>query len=260
MVGSSLIALHLLYDQRKKRGTMKDTLHALTILLNVPFALSWCSFPKLKSAGGVWEQVEGSRRPTMIPSPAPSCNTLLWAVADEAASTNDDDFGSSPTKSIADYTLGLHGGKYQFGDSAVSTVGQDFAASLYASAEENGVSDVDYTSETVPAWALRLSDLTGTSLQVYSSNIEQLPPNGQVTIVNEEMTWEKFYAFVVPRPEVGGDGGSAESAATVEPWVGMLSPRGGQAVLQVTLSPGRSSNPTWLVVGTECERWIYSLP
>ena len=168
-------------------------------------------------------------------------------------SSNTDDAGSSDEaskKSIADYTLGLHGGKYQFGDSTgFSSVGQDFAASLYASGDET--QQVDYTAEALPDWAVRLSELTADSLKMYSSTIQTLPTDGLVTIVNEEMTWARYYAFIVPR-------GQAQVA--VKPWVGMLSPRGGKETLQVTLSSLPCSDRCWLVIGTETDRWIYALP
>lgn len=176
------------------------------------------------------------------PSPA----TL--ASSPTANDTGSDDEASK--KSIADYTLGLHGGKYQFGDSiGFSSAGQDFAASLYASGVETR--QVDYATEDLPDWAVRLSELTADSLKMSSSTIQTLPIDGQVTIVNEEMTWERYYAFFVPRQQ---------GPAVVKPWVGMLSPRGGKETLQVTLSSLPSSYPCWLVIGTETKRWIYALP
>ena len=182
-------------------------------------------------------------------------STLRRTVTTAAWSSSTDNDGSSSgeesKKSIADYTLGLHGGKYQFGDSSsgFSAAGQEFAAALYASDETQ---QVDYAKQDLPAWAVRLSELTAESLGLYGSSIQTLPADGRVSIVNEEMTWERFYAFVVPR-----DHGTAVS---VEPWVGMLAPRGGQETLQVTVSSLPSSTPSWLVVGTEEEHWVYSLP
>ena len=166
-----------------------------------------------------------------------------------SADDNQQEYGNS--KSIADYTLGLHGGKYQFDDtSGVSAAGQEFAASLYSSGSEQVV---DYTAEAWPAWAVRLSEVTAEEC-VNNSSVQPLPAAGVVGIVNEEMTWERYYAFVVPRCDT--------VTFSVEPWVGVLAPRGGQAVLKVTSSSSASSSvdPSWLVVGTEAERWIYALP
>jgi hypothetical protein len=146
-------------------------------------------------------------------------------------------------KSIADYTLGLHGGKYDFSNAGFSQSGQDFAASLYSGGDDEETS-VDYTQEPLPDWAVRLSELAAASV---TNSAESLPVGGHVRVVNHEMTWERFYAFVVPEP----------TAATVEPWAGCLSPRGGEAVLQVQRNG--SEGPNWLVVGTEEDRWIYTL-
>lgn len=183
------------------------------------------------------------------------------------------------SKSIADYTLGLHGGKYQFGEAAAfSAVGQEFAASLYSSGDDETSSQpVDYAAEEIPAWAVRMSELTAKCLTMYGATIQELPHNRKVTITNDEMTWEKFYGFIVPRQEpqeasvvAGNDEASSSGATTtaaeattatsaVQPWVGMLSPRGGQATLRVSVVPV-TLEPSWLVVGTETERWIYLLP
>jgi hypothetical protein len=145
-------------------------------------------------------------------------------------------------KSIADYTLGLHGRKYDFSNAGFSQSGQDFAASLYSGGDDEGT-QIDYTQEPLPDWAVRLSELTADSV---TSSAQTLPVDGKVRVVNDEMTWERFYAFVVPQP----------TAATVEPWAGLL-PRRGETVLQVQRNG--SEGPSWLVVGTEEDRWFYTL-
>ena len=97
-------------------------------------------------------------------------STLRRTVTTAAWSSSTDNDGSSSgeesKKSIADYTLGLHGGKYQFGDSSgFSFAGQEFAAALYSSGETE---QVDYASEDLPDWAVRLSDPTAEWLKQHS--------------------------------------------------------------------------------------------
>eukprot|EP00977_Amphora_coffeiformis_P000303 scaffold83_cov181-Amphora_coffeaeformis.AAC.30 len=212
---------------------------AICLLASIHPATSWCLLAGTRSGR------DGSTK----------SRTTLTTTASSSAANGDD---GNP-KSIADYTLGLHGGKYQFDDySGVSVAGQEFAASLYSS-EDGKTGQVDYAAEPWPAWAVRLSGWTATECSA-SSSVQLLPVDGIVKVVNEEMTWERYYAFVVPR-----DRGTAPFS--VDPWVGVLSPRGGQAMLKVTPSSSSSSSveiaetePSWLVVGTETERWVYSLP
>lgn len=206
---------------------MKLIVKLSVYMTSIDVALSWC-----------------------LPHHHPNSNKLATRTVTLSLSSVDDGRNAESKKSIADYTLGLHGGKYQFGESSgFSSAGQEFAASLYSSGETQ---QVDYASEDLPDWAVRLSELTTECLRMYSSSIQALPADGKVTIVNDEMTWERYYAFVVPRGEQG-------TTVSVEPWVGMLAPRGGQETLQVTPSSLPTSGRSWLVVGTETERWIYSL-
>ena len=214
-------------NKRKWIKTMKLIFKLSVYMASIDLALSWC-----------------------LPHHPNTKNRSTRRTVTLSLSSMDDGRSGESKKSIADYTLGLHGGKYQFGDSSgFSSAGQEFAASLYSSVETQ---PVDYASEDLPNWAVRLSELSAECLKLYSSSIQPLPADGKVTIVNDEMTWERYYAFVVPR-------GEQSTAVSVEPWVGMLAPRGGQETLQVTPSSLPSSGPTWLVVGTETERWIYSL-
>jgi hypothetical protein len=152
---------------------------------------------------------------------------------------------------VADYTLGLHGGKYQFDGNnggGLSAVGQDFAAALYASDEPDG--KIDYSTEEMPKWAIRLSELDTYTL---SQEVEPLPSDGIVTITNEEPTWERFYAFLLPQYT-----NENMPPSVVEPSVGILSPRG-QVILTVRISLLAQKCPSWLVVGTEEARWIYAI-
>ena len=219
------------------RGTLPFKV-VMYLLASIHPATSWCQIAGTK--GG--HDRSGTSRTTLT--------VLAWssATGDEY---NDNECKS---KTIADYTLGLHGGKYQFGDySSVSMVGQEFAATLYSGGTSEAEQD-DYASERWPAWAVRLSEWTATDSSALSS-VQPLPVDGIVKIVNEEMTWERYYAFIVPRH---GD----KVHFSVDPWVGVLAPRGGQVILKVTAlssAEGSAPSPSWLVVGTETELWVYSV-
>lgn len=228
-------------------GCLKLT-NLICLLVCIDQAASWTN--RADSHGGRNASRRGRRRTT---STSTSAGPTPGSSAIPPPDHDDDD----AKKSIADYAMGLHGGKYQFDDPALSAAGRDFAASLYAAASgDEATTVVDYASEPWPAWAVRLSEWTAVDCCANNDNasVQPLPAGGQVTIVNEEMTWERYYAFIVPHREDDAAGFS------VEPWVGMLAPRGGMVALKVTSASASSDGPSWLVVGTESERWIYSLP
>lgn len=158
-------------------------------------------------------------------------------------------------RAIGDVVQGLHGSKYQFNDAGINFEGQQFAETGYSSGQE--VQDDTYENEPIPKWALKMKELS-------------LPPNapplvmkeGMATIEvqNAERSWEMFYAFVV---------GPLAESITARPWVGQLAPRGGinqfsdTVVIQIggsqTSAGGSSENDSWLVVGTEADKWFYKL-
>ena len=162
--------------------------------------------------------------------------------------------------SVGDYVRGVHGGKYQFDTVGGMTFeGQQFAEALY-SGSSDGDSEEDFTNEPLPKWAERLRD---TMVPPSAACPLELRIGNKVTVVNEERSWERFYAFVVPSDVLG---------IRVEPWVGQLAPRGGANGFSdtATLSVERDTNEEgsgssrlgiepYLVVGTEAEKWIYKL-
>eukprot|EP00980_Cylindrotheca_fusiformis_P029592 scaffold23554_cov142-Cylindrotheca_fusiformis.AAC.1 len=160
-----------------------------------------------------------------------------------------------PSRSIGDIVQGLHGSKYQFGDSALNFEGQQFAETGYGSSTPS-LDEEDYSKEPIPAWALRLKD---TLPSAEAGSVLRLASGyGSVEIKNEERSWEKYYAFIV-----GGDDETQDSLV-VEPRVGILAPRGGtesfRDAAQITVQgETRESENVFLVVGTEAESWIYKI-
>jgi hypothetical protein len=128
--------------------------------------------------------------------------------------------------------------------------GQQFAEMGYSSGE---IQLDNYEDKPMPTWALKLQ-----LLELPSSCPELMLWEGSamIEIQKDKRSWEKYYAIVI---------GDAASLVVVEPRVGMLAPHGGAhnfsdtAQLQVCCSGNRSQGSTWLVIGTEAERWTYKL-
>lgn len=117
-------------------------------------------------------------------------------------------------------------------------------------------------SDTVPSWAVR---------KVSLKNVEDsICLGGQVTIQNEELTWEPFYA------SIENDTGSIhhENMLAIVPSKGNLAPRGGRnsysdsCTLRVerredghhpSLTPSSDSVILYLVVRTEAQYWNWRI-
>jgi len=167
-------------------------------------------------------------------------------------------------RAVGDVVQGLHGGKYQFGDTSSSSIlpsfeGQQFAETGYGetSVESNSASD-SLLNDPLPKWARRLSEFPLPNGSPTLSLSEKGSPT-EIKIQNDERSWESYYAFIV---------GPLSEVIVIEPKVGQLAPRGGvkqfsdTAVLKVrvqdaTLPMLDSGDVSWLVVGTEAERWFY---
>lgn len=172
-------------------------------------------------------------------------------------------YSADPENSISDYTLGLHGGKYQFDTAGMSFEARQFAETGYGSTEE--YQEEDFSNEPLPKWALRLqSQPPPENCPILQVNADGGTP---VSFSNEERSWERFYAMIIS----GADNDAAEENAgiyTVEPSAGQLAPRGGSGKYgdsgQVLVNKLQGSDGTspdcWLVIGTEAERWYYKLP
>ena len=107
---------------------------------------------------------------------------------------------------------------------------------------------------------------------------QQQSSSHTITITNDERSWEKFYAFILPpSPSIGHSTNNNKSSPvpfSVSPSNGTLAPRGGASNLCDETKPyldyanisieriGGAANDKdgWLlVVGTEAEVWRYRL-
>ena len=189
---------------------------------------------------------------------------------------------ATSSKSIDDYVLNVHGGKYRFDDpsSIGSAAGQDFAQSLYSSsstieadiaaAEEEQLAASDYNRW--PNWAKRMvtnkeriKASIGNTVEVSGSNSPAV-----VTIQNQYRTWEPYYARIV-RFDANTDEIDIDPATC--PYMiiaihGKLAPNGGidsysdSASISVQRSQRewKEEGEGWfLVVGTEEEQWYHQL-
>lgn len=62
-------------------------------------------------------------------------------------------------KSVADYVKQVHGGKYQFNDAGISSIGQEFAETGYASSAKEEDTEATLLAE-IPRWANRMGTET----------------------------------------------------------------------------------------------------
>jgi hypothetical protein len=154
-------------------------------------------------------------------------------------------------RSIGDVVQGLHGSKYQFNEAGLNFEGQQFAEMGYSS----GVVETnDFEKDPMPEWALKLRESQPPSS--CPALVIQRDGSTFVEIRNEERSWEMLYAFVI---------GSSAGTTIVQPWVGQLAPRGGtnrysdSVRLEVKSSDLQLVENSWLVVGTEAEKWFYRL-
>ena len=215
----------------------------------------------------------------------------------------DDDVIIARPRSVGDAVRNLHGGKYQFSSAETqylagcSPTGREFAESLYASSSSSSSSsstgaagDDAVVDEELPRWARRLRDSTSpggprsdgggdwTFAGTLAFDRDAAMMRHVVTIRNEEMSWEAFYAFVLPHDEGGGGGGGPPSFEA-SPTRGVLAPRGGSSNLCDETSPYPDAadisikwngegggigavperGPSLLVVGTEAKVWRYRL-
>jgi hypothetical protein len=204
----------------------------------------------------------------------------LLYLSEESSSLPD----TSSSASVGDYVRGVHGGKYQFEDAGgMSFAGSQFAESLYASDDSEGVYEEIPDTEELPRWAQAMGTPDKLGLLHPLEKYPVVSVSSQeptiISITNDERTWEQFYSKVV---EVSLDGTillEGDGKFIITPERGNLAPRGGSSNLcdpskpysdstdiqiQVDSSgfdPSSSSNSNHylLVIGTEAEKWYYWL-
>ena len=143
------------------------------------------------------------------------------------SSNGNNDIGNEGSElHVRDYVKNVHGGKYNFGVNN-NMEGMEFAQSLYAS-ETNCGSELEQLidpNEELPKWTQRMLQLAIENSRKSDSNAAVVRLGESFEIINEERTWEKFYAFVIPK--MGRDEKSPR--ISVFPETGHLAPRGGAA-------------------------------
>ncbi|KAL3937280.1 MAG: hypothetical protein SGBAC_007587 [Bacillariaceae sp.] len=176
--------------------------------------------------------------------------------------------------SVGDYVKQVHGGKYQFGDAGINSIGQEFAETGYGSSSAPK-EDVEATLlAEIPRWANRM----GTEKDIESKIRGTLPLNSGpafIDIVNDERTWEPFYVKVTTTPGQETPQNFEDTQwLSIHPRAGTLAPRGGAvnlcdpndpysdtATITVDASGDlpSSEDTLYLLIGTEEEKWYYRI-
>ncbi|EJK47507.1 hypothetical protein THAOC_33763 [Thalassiosira oceanica] len=200
---------------------------------------------------------------------APACRQRKHRHAERIHSLR----SSEPGRSVGDVTGNLHGGKYQFYDQYIaggSLAGREFAESLYSGpgcGGDDNVIESDDENADLSMWVQRLVDpneqrdrpFVGTLSFDNDARIHR------VTIKNDERSWEKFHAFVLPMEE------DVSECFEICPTSGSLAPRGGTTNACDETKPysdsanvsikwkgdGNAGREIMFVVGTEAEVWRY---
>ena len=202
----------------------------------------------------------------------------------DGANTNQDSLSNA--KSIGDVVQNLHGGKYQFSETQYlagsSLIGQQFAESLYSSSSEGehdeGITgnDDDDDDTELPKWAIRLQDPIEQLTKPIQDTLifDERNTLHTITIQNDERSWERFHAFILP-----ANTDDDCCIFKVSPTTGTLAPRGGASNICDETKPyldsalisiewdlgkifthGNNVENEWLlVVGTEAEVSRYRL-
>lgn len=141
----------------------------------------------------------------------PSKSSSFPCTTISASSSSNNDYDA---KNVENYVLNVHGGKYRFDDpsSGGTSVGRDFAQSLYSSSYTEDQNEVDSSLplENWPKWAKRMVSISSVSLIPKSSycSVEELTISLDelkekraklfATIHNQYWTWEPYYAKIIP--------------------------------------------------------------
>jgi len=204
------------------------------------------------------------------------------ALSIQLAQTSQNDYDGSSSnnneRSIDDYVLNVHGGKYRFEDPSLvgSAAGRDFAESLYSSssdaaaaAEAERVRQEEALAaqyDKWPNWAKRAVDNSQRMLACTSTL--QVPESGEVatvTMQNQYRTWEPYYVRVVRADDEVGVQCPYQIVSKIH---GKLAPYGGVDIysdctnveIRYTGGSAVAEGEDWFLVAcTEEEQWYYRL-
>ncbi len=200
-------------------------------------------------------------------------DVLLRSSNYEPPSSEDQSIDTSTSStSIGDITQNLHGGKYQFSETQYlaggSLMGQQFAESLYSSCDEE--ESLEEEDDELPKWLMKLQqpdEHEGKQL-AGSLTFSECAKSHKISITNDERSWEKYYAFVLPN--------TFQQSFRISSLRGVLAPRGGASNACDASKPYSDSahiaielvgdddativgGEVLLIVATEAEIWRYEL-
>lgn len=180
---------------------------------------------------------------------------------------------------ISDYVGGVHGGKYEFDPRLSGITSLNYEKSVLfgdvttadaAGSATNVAPAPNFDDETSPPrWISRPVDYSNRVVNVLRLENDRA---ATVTIFNEELSWEPFYASL--ESSLTGFRISGDIDVRVAPSSGTLAPRGGanrysdRARLQVHIiskpsfcnhGGGPIPEELYLVVRTECDVWTWRL-
>mmetsp|Transcript_16160 Transcript_16160/g.39526 ORF Transcript_16160/g.39526 Transcript_16160/m.39526 type:complete len:226 (-) Transcript_16160:25-702(-) len=202
-----------------------------------------------------------------------SCSTTfqlqLFNRAKLYSSENDESLNS-----VGDYVKQVHGGKYQFSDAGINSIGQEFAETGYASSAPKEDVEASLLAE-IPRWANRMGTETDMESKIRGTISLSSGPVS-INIVNDERTWEPFYMKVTTTPGQAASRNFDDThPLTIHPRAGTLAPRGGAvnlcdpnnpysdaATITVDASGDLSSSSEdslYVLIGTEEEKWYYRI-
>ena len=175
-----------------------------------------------------------------------------------------------PERTLQDYVLNVHGGKYQFDTSGGTTVGRDFASMLYGSRDECDPLPKDPPFEEWPHWAKNMASRDFSNHILEAIQVTSDGVLTKVSITNQYRTWEPYYSCIC-QPQ---DGVFEIMSGTSH---GTLAPKGGAAnacdvskpysdtatvsirCLADAIQHFDPNDDYFLVIGTEEEKWYYRL-
>lgn len=161
-------------------------------------------------------------------------------------------------RSISDYMGGHHAGKFDFDPRICGVTALNYEKSMVfddsiGTPERNRLAPLETDSEA-PKWATRVVDLEPTTEMVRIGDTT-------VTLKNDEISWEPFYATIESPDE------PLPRGVDVSPATGNLAPRGGsdpytdQAILVLAKTEETPTVPAssslYLVVRTELDFWSW---
>lgn len=181
-------------------------------------------------------------------------------------------------RTVEDYVLNVHGGKYNFDDPSKvgGATGREFADALYSGAAsraaETEIAEEEEAArfENWPNWARRMVETAQLPMNCKDLLLSESGEEVSVQIRNEYRTWEPYYFGII---KLGSDSNYSSINSDGCPYAvtskihGKLAPNGGvnnysdstDIVVRYRGCNGSLDDDYCLVAGTEEEKWYYRL-